>query len=102
LAGSGKEQRKGKVAGRDGIRGGAGPGEAEGEEERKGTGERLTGGAGSSAKQKKRKQGAGGVGCSGEEAGGPLGRRAGRGRKVSFFQTLFKTTFKLKFESNFF
>jgi hypothetical protein len=81
LAGSGEEERKGKAAGRGGIRDGAGPGEAEGEEERKGAGERLTGGAGSSVKQKKRKRGAGSVGCSREEVGGLLGRRAGRGER---------------------
>jgi hypothetical protein len=67
----------------------------------------MTGGAGSSVKQKKRKRGAGSVGCSGEEVGGLLGRRAGRrGRYVFFFsflfQTLFKTTFKLKFKPNLF
>jgi hypothetical protein len=98
LAGSGEEERKGKAAGRGGIRDGAGPGEAEGEEERKGAGERLTGGAGSSAKQKKRKRGAGSVGCSGEEVGGPLGRRAGRGRKVSFY---FFFSFSNSFQNNF-
>jgi hypothetical protein len=38
LAGSGEEERKGKAARRGGIHGGAGPGEAEGEEEREGTG----------------------------------------------------------------
>jgi hypothetical protein len=50
------EERKGKAAGRGGICGGAGPGEAEGEEERKATGEGLTGGAGSSVKQKEKKK----------------------------------------------
>jgi hypothetical protein len=49
-----REERKGKAAGRGGICGGAGPGEAEGEEERKATGEGLTGGAGSSVKQKEK------------------------------------------------
>jgi hypothetical protein len=62
LAGSGEEERKGKAAGRDGICGGAAPGEAEGGGERKATGERLNGGAGSLVKQKKRKRGAGSAG----------------------------------------
>jgi hypothetical protein len=98
LTGSGEEERKGKAAGRGGICGGARPGEAEGEEERKGTGERLTGGAGSSVKQKKRKR-AGERGLPRGEAWWAAGPEGGEGKYFSFlFQTLFETTFKLNFK----
>jgi hypothetical protein len=98
LTGSGEEERKGKAAGRGGICGGAGPGEAEGEEERKGMGERLTGGAGSSAKQKKRKR-AGERGLPRGEAWWAAGPEGGEGKYFSLlFQTLFETTFKLNFK----
>jgi hypothetical protein len=49
-----------------------------------------------SAKQKKRK-GAGESGLQRGEVGGPLGRRAGRGRKVSFLFFLFQTHVKPNF-----
>jgi hypothetical protein len=105
LDGSGEEERKGKAAGRGEICGSAGPGEAEGgEEERKATGEGLTGGAGSSAKQNEKEPGAWAaagkrlVGCW---AAGP------EGEKVSFlffffFKLFSNQTFKLKIKSNFF
>jgi hypothetical protein len=87
LASSGENERKGEGSGvrRDSRRCRAG--EAEGEAERKGMGMRLASGAGSSGR---------GVPRGG--ASGPLGRRAGRGRKVSFF---FFFSFSNSFQINF-
>jgi hypothetical protein len=63
-----RRKGRGKTAGRDGNRGGAGRAKQRGGgEERKGMGVRLTGGAGSSARGRKKKRRSRGVGCCGEE-----------------------------------
>jgi hypothetical protein len=70
-------------------------------------GVRLTGGAGSSARERKKKKRSRGVGCRGEEVVGrwAAGLEGGKGKFLFFsflFQTHFKSILKLKFKSNFF
>jgi hypothetical protein len=66
---------------------------------------RLSGGAGLSAREGKRKREAGAWAAAGRRwwAAGPPGQKGGEGRFLFFlffFQTLFKSIFKLKFKSN--
>jgi hypothetical protein len=102
--------KDGKEAGRGGICGGAGPGEAE-----EGGGRRKEGDGGAAdrwgrdvSERKKKDNGAGGVACCGGEDSGLLGRRAKKGKEVSFFFFFFffkpfsNQPFKFKFKSNFF
>jgi hypothetical protein len=98
LAGSGEEERKGKAAGRGGICGGAGPGEAEGEEERKATGgedDRWGRFVSKTREKKKRSRERGLQRGGGWWAAGPPGRKEG---KVCF---LFFFSFSNSFQNNF-
>jgi hypothetical protein len=100
--GRGKE-----AAGRGGDRGGAGPGEVEeGGGRKKGEGGApLTGGAGTSARQEKKKKSrrpwaAAGEGLMGYWATGPKGKRGKFVFFFFFFKLFSKQPFKFKFKSN--
>jgi hypothetical protein len=97
LAGSGGEERKGKMAGCSGNRGGGGPAKQR-RRRKEGEGRRLTSGTQSSAKGKeKKKREAAWAGAWREWwAIGPPGQKGGEGFLCFFpflFQTLFKSIF---------